>query len=119
MERVVIRPSHVATTATSAVVTKTDTLRDVCIIIDYTRVSGSGAGTMTFYGSMDPDGTTKYKLGVRPMLTGTLDADAAITYSTSTCVGYTIDGVHPYIDLSWNEDTNPASVTAYIIGIED
>jgi hypothetical protein len=119
MARIAVVPAHVSATATGAVVTKTATLSNICIVIDYTRVSGSGAGTMTFYGALDSSGTTKYKLGVHPMLTGTVDADGAITYGESTCVGYYIDGCHQYIDLSWNEDTDPASVSSYIIGVEE
>jgi hypothetical protein len=107
----------VLATKTDSVV-KTGWLSDISVVVVYTRVSGAGAGTLVFYGSTDSAAATTYKLGVRPFLTGSLDADASIDYTTSATVCYNIDGVHPFINLQWTETSDPASITAYIVGYE-
>jgi len=119
MGRVAILPVMTDKTATDLTqVVNTSLLSSIMVVVVYTRVSGSGAGTLVFYGTPDSTATSTYLLGVKPVLTGTLDADAAISYTTSTTACYEIVGVHPYLNLQWTEDTNPASVTVYIVGWE-
>jgi len=120
MGRVAVLPVLNAATATdTSKVVRTNRLSDLMVVVVYTRVSGAGAGTLVFYGTTDSAATSTYLLGVKPVLTGSIDADASIGYTTSTTVCYQIDGVHPYLNLQWTEDTNPASVTVYIVGWED
>lgn len=119
-KRVAVIPVMTSATATNTTTVKdTSRLSDISVIVVYDRVSGAGAGTLVFKGTLDESATYTYSLGVRPMITGTVDADASITYSTDTTVGYTIDGVHQFMNLQWTEDTNPASVSIYIVGLED
>ena len=117
-KRVSVIPVHAAVTADSAVTVDTSTLSDMCIIVVYTR-SGSSTGTLTCYGTLDLAATNSYVLGIKPMITGTIDGDGAVDYTTSTTVGYTVEGVHQYIKLDWNEGTDGATISTYIVGLED
>lgn len=79
---------------------------------------GTGDGTITFYGSVD--GSNNYLLGVKPTLTGTIDADGAITLGTTSAnLYYDIVGVHPYIYIDWNNSADVQAITVNIIGQEE
>lgn len=97
---------------------KTDKMEELELLVNYSRVSGAGAGTMTVYGSMDSEGTVKYLIGFEPILTGTRDTDGALNYTTSLVGLYEIPGVHPYIFIDWNETTDPAKFTVDLLGKE-
>ena len=98
---------------------KTDKMTDLELLVQYTRVSGAGAGDMSVYGAMDSEGAVKYLIGFAPILTGTADTDGAVSYTTSLTGLYEIPGVHPYIYIDWNETTDPAKFTVDLIGVED
>ena len=115
VNKAVINAAAVDTTG----VIKTDRYTDMMIWVTYDRVSGAGAGTMTVYGSMDVEGTVKYRIGIKPTLTGTRDTDAAIGYTTDLTALYEIPGVHPYIFIDWNNTGDVESFTIDLFGVED
>jgi hypothetical protein len=93
----------------------------ITIFVDWTS-DLTGDGTLTFYGSPNGDASSpsKYKLGVTPTLTGTLDSDGAITMgTTSGQFTYEITGVHPWIYLDWNNTADVQSITVYLLGKEE
>jgi len=119
-KRVCVIPVHVDAVATGQVTVNTSSLSDISIITIYDETAAGGAGNMTFYGCLDSVATNVYLLGVRPMLTGTVDADAVIQYTAdNTYTGYMIDGVHQYISLLWTETGDTAHMYSYVVGLED
>jgi hypothetical protein len=96
----------------------THTFGKVKILVDWTS-DGTGDGTLTFYGAVTNSATGRYLLGVAPELTGSIDADGAVTMgTTSSCIGYEVEGIHPYIYLDWNNAADVQAITVYIIGSE-
>lgn len=96
----------------------THTFNKMKILVDWTS-DGTGDGTLTFYGAVKASSTGRYSLGVAPELTGDIDADGAVTMgTTSSCIGYEVQGVHPFIYLDWNNSADVQSITVYIIGSE-
>jgi len=95
----------------------TSTFKKIGIEVLWTS-DGTGDGDITFYGSVD--GTNKYLLGVKPTITGNIDADGVITMGTTSAnVYYDIVGVHPYIYIDWNNTADVEAITVNIIGIEE
>ena len=97
----------------------TSTFKKIGVEVLWTS-DGTGDGTLTFYGSVNGDSTSRYLLGVKPTLTGTLAVNAAVTMgTTSGKFYYDIVGVHPYMYLDWNNSADVQAITANIIGQEE
>lgn len=103
----------------TAACVRTERWTDIMLLVQYERLSGAGAGTMSVYGAMDDKGLKKYLIGFAPSLTGTRDTDGALNFTDSLTAWYEIPGVHKYIYIDWNETTDPAKFTADLFGIED
>lgn len=97
----------------------TDKMEDLMLLVNYTRVSGAGAGDLTVYGAMDSSASVKYLIGFMPTLTGTRDTNGVVSYTTSLVSLYEIPGRHKYIYVDWNESTDPASITIDLYGVEE
>jgi len=92
----------------------------VLLLVDYVYDGVDSAGTLTFYGAVDDKALTKYLLGIKPVLTGDVDADGAIGYgAASTTALYEVVGIHKYLYLSWNETTAIATLNMWLIGKEE
>jgi hypothetical protein len=105
--------------ADTTVVTEVGQYDKVLLLVDYVRTDLDSAGTLTFYGAVDDKALTKYLLGIKPVLTGDVDADGAIAYTASTTVLYEVVGIHKYLYLSWNETTALANLSIWLIGKEE
>ena len=116
-----------ATTDTTVVV-NTKGISNLSAVVKYTQTftaTSTQAAVVTFYGTFD-DGTTYYKLGVNPLLTGTRDGDGAISFTTveassTVLYGYELVGNPQYVYIDWNDTkvgTGDATGTIWIIGKE-
>ena len=88
----------------------------VTIVSAYTR-SGSSDGTLTIKGAVDSAGAKTYLLDMATEA-GTRDADGAIAYTTSadTVLVINPDQTNRYISIDWNEGTDGATISVYLIG---
>ena len=107
-----------AVTADTTKCIKVDKYSQIFVLVDYTR-SGSAEGTITFYSSIDDKGLVKAACGIKPVLTGTVDADGAVAYTTSTAVWYEIVGVHKYLYIDWNETVDGSTISVYVVGKQE
>ncbi len=117
MSRLITHRMITASLVDTTAILKTDTMEGMTLLVNYTR-GGVSTGDLTVYGAMDADASIKYAIGIAPTLTGSRDADGAVSYTTSTTVLYEIPGVHPYIYLNWNEGTDGATITIDLNGVE-
>ena len=74
--------------------------------------------TTTFYGS--PDGVNNYKLGITPVLSGTLDGDGVIVYDETALQSnlYQVSGVHNYIYIDEVATVATIGIKVYLISQE-
>lgn len=89
-------------------------MRDISIIVDWARTA-SGSAAVVFYGTID-SGTTKYLLGIKPMLTGTVDGDGSISYTASETTGYEVVGQHEQLYLTVTHGGSGGSASVWVIG---
>jgi len=87
------------------------------VVVDYVRAA-SAEGTITFYSSLDDKGLVKCACGIAPVITGTIDADGAVAYTTSTTVAYEIKNVHKYLYIDWSETAAGATISVWLLGKE-
>jgi hypothetical protein len=116
----VLSGSTTDTTATYSV----KNCSNLTVMVKHTQTftTGTQEGTLTIYGTTD-DGTTKYLLGVKPFITGTVDGNGAISYGTAEVgtYGYEVVGSHKTLYFNWDDTkvgTGDATISVWVIGKE-
>lgn len=90
----------------------------VLLIVDYIRAS-SAEGTITVYSCADELGIIKAAAAIAPILTGTIDADGAVAYTTSTTVIYEVKNIAKWLYVDWNETVDGATFSCWLLGKEE
>ena len=120
MSTYVTKAMTISTTETQTVTATVNVskVKDLTIYVNYDE-AGTAAATLAIYGTND-DGTTKYAMGVNPLLTGTRDSDASIDFTADSTVGYEIVGIAKTLYLSWVSTLSTGTIEAqvYVIGKE-
>jgi len=110
---------NAAAAATNSGYVDTSNFEKINIEVVYTGDAVDSAFTLTCYGSVNGDATSRYALGIAPALNETRDADGVVVYNaTSSTLLYNVIGVHPYIYLAISSVTDDIVVTINIIGQE-
>jgi hypothetical protein len=106
-------------TAAATAVVKTDRLENIMIVVQSIGDTVDSAFTMTVTSTPTVDGAVKTAVGLKPVLTGTIDADGAIAYDQNdTTVAYEVVGVHPYLWIAISGVTDVIKVTIWVGGQE-
>lgn len=118
MTKLIVRNMFKGVLVDTTAIQPTHLMQNLSLAVEYTRVSGAGAGRLYVYGAMDALAATKYLIGFYPNLTGTRDTDGLVAWTTSVNIILQIPGIHPYIYISWDETTDPAKCSVDLYGVE-